>query len=83
MSNRIRGKALQTLRNIVFLNYFDIFWLCGDEGVDTINQPVMVSQGDSNSIENLRLAHGRKSPYCVGNFSRKRGRLQSNKKVKP
>lgn len=83
MSNRIRGRALQTLRKRVFLTYGDICWLCGNEGADTIDHLVMVSQGGSNSIENLRPAHGRKSAFCVGNFSRKRGRPQLNKKVKP
>lgn len=83
MSNRIRGRALQTLRKRVFLTYGDICWLCGQEGADTIDHLVMVSHGGSNSIENLRPAHGRKSAFCVGNFSRKRGRPQLKKKVKP
>ena len=82
MSNRIRGRALQSLRKRVFLTYGDICWLCGQEGADTIDHLVMVSQGGSNSIENLRPAHGRKSAFCVGNFSRKRGRPQLKKKVK-
>ena len=82
MSKRIRGRALQTLRKKVFLTYGDICWLCGQEGADTIDHLVMVSHGGSNSIENLRPAHGRKSAFCVGNFSRKRGRPQLKKKVK-
>ena len=83
MSERIRGRALQTLRKRVFSTYGDICWLCGQEGADTIDHLVMVSQGGSNTIENLRPAHGRKSSYCVGNFSRKRGKPQPKKKVKP
>lgn len=63
--------------------YGDICWLCGQEGADTIDHLLMVSQGGSNTIENLRPAHGRKSSYCVGNFSRRRGRFQVKKKVKP
>jgi hypothetical protein len=34
----------------------------------------MISHGGSNDLENLRPAHGRKSEFCVGNFSRKRGK---------
>ena len=83
MTKRLTGRGLQTLRQKVFSTYGDICWLCGHEGADTIDHLVMVSQGGSNTIENLRPAHGRKSAFCVGNFSRKRGRPQVKKKVKP
>ena len=82
MSKRISGRALQSLRKRVFSVYGDICWLCGQEGADTIDHLVMVSQGGSNTLENLRPAHGRKTAYCVGNFSRRRGRPQPKKKVK-
>ena len=83
MNKRITGRALQTLRQKVFSTYGDICWLCGQEGADTIDHIVMVAHGGSNTIENLRPAHGRKSSYCVGNFSRRRGRPQPKKKVRP
>jgi len=83
MNKRLTGRGLQTLRQKVFSTYGDICWLCGHEGADTIDHLVMVSQGGSNTIENLRPAHGRKSSYCVGNYSRRRGRPQPKKKVKP
>lgn len=83
MSKRITGRSLQTLRKRVFSTYGDICWLCGQEGADTIDHLVMVSQGGSNTLENLRPAHGRKTAYCVGNFSRRRGKPTQKKKVKP
>lgn len=82
MTKRLTGRGLQTLRQKVFSTYGDICWLCGHEGADTIDHLVMVSQGGSNTIENLRPAHGRKSSYCVGNFSRRRGLPKARKKVK-
>jgi len=83
MSKRISGRALQTLRKRVFATYGDVCWLCGQDGADTIDHLLMVSQGGSNTLDNLRPAHGRKSSYCVGNFSRRRGRFQVKKKAKP
>jgi 5-methylcytosine-specific restriction endonuclease McrA len=84
LTKRITGRALQSLRKKVFSHYGDICWLCGQEGADTIDHVIMVSQGGSNTIENLRPAHGRKSAYCVGNYSRRRGRIKlKKKKVKP
>jgi hypothetical protein len=45
----------------------------------------MISHGGSNDLENLRPAHGRKSEFCVGNFSRKRGKkaLKRTRKETP
>jgi 5-methylcytosine-specific restriction endonuclease McrA len=83
MSKRITGRALQTLRQKVFSIYGDECWLCGQEGADTIDHIVMVAHGGSNTLDNLRPAHGRKTAYCVGNFSRKRGRPQPKRKVRP
>lgn len=83
MGRRISGRALQTLRKKVFATYGDVCWLCGQDGADTIDHLIMVSQGGSNTLENLRPAHGRKTAYCVGNFSRRRGRPQHKKKVRP
>jgi 5-methylcytosine-specific restriction endonuclease McrA len=83
MTKRITGRRLQTLRQKVFSYYGDVCWLCGQEGADTIDHVIMVAHGGSNTIDNLRPAHGRKSAFCHGNFSRKRGRPQPNKKVKP
>ncbi len=82
MNKRITGRALQTLRQKVFSTYGDICWLCGQEGADTIDHLVMVVHGGSNTIDNLRPAHGRKSAFCVGNFSRRRGLPKASKKVK-
>lgn len=82
MNKRISGRRLQTLRQKVFSTYGDECWLCGQDGADTIDHLIMVSQGGSNTIENLRPAHGRKTAYCVGNFSRRRGRPQAKKKVR-
>lgn len=83
MNKRITGRALQTLRQKVFLTYGDVCWLCGQEGADTIDHIVMVAHGGSNTLDNLRPAHGRKTAYCVGNFSRRRGRPQPKRKVRP
>jgi 5-methylcytosine-specific restriction endonuclease McrA len=83
MSKRITGRALQTLRQKVFSIYGDECWLCGQEGADTIDHIVMVAHGGSNTLDNLRPAHGRKTAYCVGNFSRRRGRPQPKRKVRP
>jgi 5-methylcytosine-specific restriction endonuclease McrA len=81
-NKRLSGRGLQTLRKRVFATYGDECWLCGQEGADTIDHLVMISQGGSDTIENLRPAHGRKTSYCVGNFSRRRGRFGSNQKKK-
>jgi 5-methylcytosine-specific restriction endonuclease McrA len=81
-NKRLSGRGLQTLRKRVFATYGDECWLCGQEGADTIDHIVMVSQGGSNTIDNLRPAHGRKTSFCVGNYSRKRGRIGSRPKTK-
>jgi len=70
---RPRGRTNGKLRDRVFAMYGFECWLCGRDGADTIDHLVMISQGGDNSLENLRPAHGRKTAYCVGNFSRKRG----------
>ena len=74
---RPRGRTNQKLRERVFALYGSICWLCGYDGADTIDHLVMISQGGSNDLENLRPAHGRKTEFCVGNFSRKRGKQTS------
>jgi hypothetical protein len=71
---RPRGRTNQKLRERVFNYYGTTCWLCGQEGADTIDHLVMISKGGSNDLENLRPAHGRKTEFCVGNFSRKRGK---------
>ena len=71
---RPRGRTNQKLRERVFAEYGSTCWLCGHEGADTIDHLVMISKGGSNDLENLRPAHGRKTEFCVGNFSRKRGK---------
>jgi hypothetical protein len=76
---RPRGRTNQKLREQVFNHYGTTCWLCGHEGADTIDHLVMISHGGSNDLENLRPAHGRKTEYCVGNFSRKRGKKAFNK----
>lgn len=81
-NKRLSGRGLQTLRKRVFATYGDECWLCGQEGADTIDHIVMVSQGGSNTIDNLRPAHGRKTSFCVGNYSRRRGRFGSRPKTK-
>ena len=92
--DRPRGRKNQKLREQVFNYYGTVCWLCGHDGADTIDHLVMVSHGGSNDLENLRPAHGRKSEFCVGNFSRKRGNkalkrtrketpLTTNKEVQP
>lgn len=80
--DRPRGRTNQKLRERVFNYYGTVGWLCGHEGADTIDHLVMISHGGSNDLENLRPAHGRKSEFCVGNFSRKRGKkaLKPNRK---
>lgn len=80
---RLGGRKLQGLRKKVFATYGDVCWLCGHEGADTIDHLIMVSQGGSDSIENLRPAHGRKSSFCVGNFSKRRGGSRIKQKSKP
>lgn len=77
--DRPRGRKNQKLREQVFNYYGTECWLCGHDGADTIDHLVMISQGGSNDLENLRPAHGRKSEFCVGNFSRKRGKKALNK----
>lgn len=72
--DRPRGRKNQKLREQVFNYYGTVCWLCGHEGADTIDHLLMISHGGSNDLENLRPAHGRKSEFCVGNFSRKRGK---------
>lgn len=81
-NKRLSGRGLQTLRKRVFATYGDECWLCGQEGADTIDHLVMISQGGSNTIDNLRPAHGRKTSFCVGNYSRRRGRFGSRPKTK-
>jgi len=76
---RPRGRTNQKLRERVFNYYGTTCWLCGHEGADTIDHLVMISHGGSNDLENLRPAHGRKTEYCVGNFSRKRGKKALSK----
>jgi hypothetical protein len=70
---RPRGRRNGKLREAVFRYYGTVCWLCGYEGADTIDHLVMISQGGTNELDNLRPAHGRKSEFCVGNFSRRRG----------
>jgi hypothetical protein len=77
--DRPRGRKNQKLREQVFNYYGTVCWLCGHEGADTIDHLVMISHGGSNDLENLRPAHGRKSEFCVGNFSRKRGKKALNR----
>lgn len=79
---RPRGRTNQKLREKVFNYYGTECWLCGHEGADTIDHLVMISQGGTNDLENLRPAHGRKSEFCVGNFSRKRGKRALKNKRK-
>lgn len=69
---RTRGEALQKLRKSVFALYGNDCWLCGYDGADTIDHIVAISDGGNDSMDNLRPAHGRKTKYCVGNYSRKR-----------
>ena len=80
---RPRGRANQKLRDRVFAYYGDTCWLCGIDGADTIDHVVMISQGGTNDLDNLRPAHGRKSQFCVGNFSRKRGVTPQRLAVNP
>jgi hypothetical protein len=77
---RPTGNLNRKLRKAVFATYGDICWLCGNEGADTIDHLEMITSGGDNSIQNLRPAHGRKTPYCNGNFSRKRGRVTNKPK---
>lgn len=79
---RPRGRTNQKLRERVFAEYGSTCWLCGHEGADTIDHLVMISKGGSNDLENLRPAHGRKTAFCVGNFSRKRGKQISKNRRK-
>jgi hypothetical protein len=92
--DRPRGRTNQKLREKVFNYYGETCWICGREGADTIDHLVMVSQGGSNDLENLRPAHGKKSSFCVGNYSRKRGKkaliksnrgeqVSTNQEIKP
>lgn len=78
---RPRGRFNQKLRKQVFALYGDTCWLCGFAGADTIDHIVMISHGGDNSVSNLMPAHGRKSKYCVGNYSRKRGGASTKSKV--
>lgn len=72
--DRPRGRRNGKLREAVFQYYGTVCWLCGQEGADTIDHLVMISNGGTNELDNLRPAHGRKSEFCVGNFSKKRGK---------
>lgn len=69
---RTRGERLQKLRQTVFAVYGDSCWLCGYGEADTIDHIIPISNGGDDSIDNLRPAHGKKTKYCVGNYSRKR-----------
>jgi hypothetical protein len=69
---RTRGEKLQRLRKQVFATYGDVCWLCGGGEADTIDHLIPLSDGGSDELDNLRPAHGKKSSYCVGNYSRKR-----------
>ena len=82
MVKRPTGSTNRKLRKAVFATYGDICWLCGNDGADTIDHIEMIVSGGDNSIQNLRPAHGRKTPYCNGNFSRKRGRVINKPKPK-
>ena len=55
-NKRLRGRGLQSLRKRVFAVYGDECWLCGQEGADTIDHLVMVSQGGSDTITRMKDA---------------------------
>ena len=73
-------RVWQVLRRAI-LAESDICWLCGKPGADTVDHVVPVSVAPWLELEpsNLRPAHGRKRPGCIGNYGRGNGSRVSSK----
>lgn len=49
----------------------DVCWLCGKHGADTVDHIIPLAQGGTNTLNNLRPAHGKRQPWgCPGNYGR-------------
>lgn len=51
----------------------DVCWICGRHGADTVDHITPLHAGGTNSLANLRPAHGPRQPWgCPGNYGRGR-----------
>lgn len=66
-----RGTARWKKLRALVLRTSDVCWMCGRGGADTVDHLIPLALGGQNVIENLRPAHGRKTPFCPGNYGRK------------
>lgn len=57
-------------RAAVFAQYGDTCWICGRPGADTVDHLDRLTDGGTSDISNLRPAHGKRLPFCPGNFGR-------------
>ena len=71
MSSRRGGRRWRALRLSILVES-DICWLCGERGADTVDHVVPVSKRPDLEYapENLRPAHGKRTPTCIGNYAR-------------